>query len=199
MGSIVVTIGVLELGQLAGAQLVAARYLWPIIVPAAVVTGVRTSSLRGNDLVVALGAFCLITAGTHAKTFLSTGSASGIGVEDWRSATTALRQRTAGVPLLVLYRSGFVEEDAEPLGSASPATLAPMRSPGEGRPAWDVLSLTYNRLYIIAFTAVVFAAVHVMLKHTRIGLHIRATSQNRAMASAMGVRCTVVDAMTSYV
>jgi Dolichyl-phosphate-mannose-protein mannosyltransferase len=144
LGGIVATIVCLELAQLAGAQLVTGRYLWPIIVPAAVVAGVRASSLRGSDLVVALGAFGLITAGTHVKTFLSAGSASGIGAEDWRSATTALRQRAAGVPLLVLYRSGFVEEDADPLGSASPATLAPMRSPGDARPAWHVLSLTYR-------------------------------------------------------
>jgi hypothetical protein len=162
LGCIVATIACLELGQLVGAQLVAGRYLWPIIVPAAVVAGVRASSLRGSDLVVALGAFGAITAGTHVKTFLSTGSASGIGVEDWRSATTALRQRAAGVPLLVLYRSGFVEEDADPLGSASPATLAPMRSPGEGRPAWHVLSLTYrwdNPRREIYFTSVIAPAV----------------------------------------
>jgi hypothetical protein len=162
LGSMAVTIGGLELGQLAGAQLVTARYLWPIIVPAAVVTGVRASSLRARDLLVALGAFGLITAGTHAKTFLSTGSASGIGVEDWRSATTALRHRSSSVPLLVLYRSGFVEDDLEPLGTASPATRAPLRSPGEARPRWDVIPLTYrwdNPARARYFTRVIAPAV----------------------------------------
>jgi urea transport system permease protein len=71
-------------------------------------------------------------------------------------------------------------------------------------PAWmsgtfvinEALSITYNRLYIIGFTAVVFAAVMLVLRHTKIGLHIRAVAQNRAMARAMGVRSTWVDAAT---
>ena len=71
-------------------------------------------------------------------------------------------------------------------------------------PAWmsgtlqlnDALSITYNRLYIVIFTLLVFAALLVVLKYTRIGLEIRAVSQNRAMAKAMGIRSEWVDAMT---
>jgi urea transport system permease protein len=58
------------------------------------------------------------------------------------------------------------------------------------------LSLTLNRLYIIAFTLAVFAVLGVVLKRTRLGLDIRAVSQNRAMARAMGIRTGWVDAMT---
>jgi urea transport system permease protein len=58
------------------------------------------------------------------------------------------------------------------------------------------LSLTLNRLYIILFTLVVFAVLLVVLKRTRRGLEIRAVSQNRAMARAMGIRTEWVDAMT---
>ena len=71
-------------------------------------------------------------------------------------------------------------------------------------PAWmsgtlqlnQALSVTYNRLYIVVFTVLVFAALLVVLKRTRIGLEIRAVSQNRPMARAMGVRSSWVDAMT---
>jgi urea transport system permease protein len=71
-------------------------------------------------------------------------------------------------------------------------------------PAWmsgslrlnDALTITYNRLYIVIFTLVVFSLSLIVLKRTRIGLEIRAVSQNRAMAKAMGIRTEWVDAVT---
>jgi urea transport system permease protein len=60
----------------------------------------------------------------------------------------------------------------------------------------DALEITYNRLYIVIFTLIVFTLVQLVLKRTRLGLDIRAVSQNRAMAKAMGVRTELVDAMT---
>lgn len=58
------------------------------------------------------------------------------------------------------------------------------------------LSLTYNRLYILAFCILVFFALLMVLKKTTLGLQVRAVSQNRAMARAMGIRSKWVDAMT---
>lgn len=71
-------------------------------------------------------------------------------------------------------------------------------------PAWmsgsmeinPVLSITYNRLYIFIFGLLVFFALLVILKKTSLGLKVRAVSQNRAMARAVGVRANWVDAMT---
>ena len=60
----------------------------------------------------------------------------------------------------------------------------------------DALAITYDRLYIVIFTLIVFALIQLVLKRTRIGLDIRAVSQNRAMAKAMGIRTEWVDAMT---
>jgi urea transport system permease protein len=60
----------------------------------------------------------------------------------------------------------------------------------------DALAITHNRLYIIVFTLIVFSLVVLSLKRTRIGLNIRAVSQNRAMAKAMGIRTEWVDAIT---
>jgi urea transport system permease protein len=59
-----------------------------------------------------------------------------------------------------------------------------------------MLSLTYNRLYIILFCAMVFLALVMILKKTPLGLQVRAVSQNRPMARAMGIRSERVDALT---
>ncbi|HTF95410.1 MAG TPA: urea ABC transporter permease subunit UrtB [Cellvibrio sp.] len=59
-----------------------------------------------------------------------------------------------------------------------------------------VLSITYNRLYILIFGLLVFFALLIILKKTTLGLKVRAVSQNRAMARAVGVRANWVDAMT---
>ena len=60
----------------------------------------------------------------------------------------------------------------------------------------EALALTYSRLYIVAFTLIVFAALVVVMEGTRLGLEIRAVAQNRAMARAIGIRSGWVDAMT---
>ncbi|MGR5389701.1 urea ABC transporter permease subunit UrtB [Vibrio crassostreae] len=59
-----------------------------------------------------------------------------------------------------------------------------------------MLSLTYNRLYIILFCGLVFMGLLMVLKKTSLGLQVRAVSQNRGMARAMGIRSERVDAMT---
>ena len=65
--------------------------------------------------------------------------------------------------------------------------------------SWEinpVLSLTLNRLYILAFALLVFFALVMILKKSSLGLNVRAVSQNRNMAKAMGVKTEWVDAMT---
>src|SRR3984885_8694765 len=54
------------------------------------------------------------------------------------------------------------------------------------------LTLTYNRLYIILFAFLVLAA----LRFTSLGLAMRAVTQNRQMAAAMGIRTPWIDALT---
>jgi len=65
--------------------------------------------------------------------------------------------------------------------------------------AWEIngiLSLTWNRLYILVFCLIVFAGLIIVLKKTSLGLQVRAVSQDRSMARAMGVRSNWIDAMT---
>ena len=60
----------------------------------------------------------------------------------------------------------------------------------------DALGITYNRFYIVIFTLLIFSLILLVMKRTRIGLEIRAVSQNRRMAKAMGIRTEWVDATT---
>ncbi|WP_422828378.1 urea ABC transporter permease subunit UrtB [Vreelandella gomseomensis] len=60
----------------------------------------------------------------------------------------------------------------------------------------DALSLTLNRMYVLGFALVVFAGLILIMRHTRLGLEVRAVTQNRAMARSMGIRATRVDIMT---
>jgi urea transport system permease protein len=60
----------------------------------------------------------------------------------------------------------------------------------------DAFSVTYNRLYIVFFMLIVFLGLQLVLKRTSLGLKVRAVSQNRAMARAMGVRTEWIDAAT---
>ncbi len=60
----------------------------------------------------------------------------------------------------------------------------------------DFFSITYNRLYIIFFCLAVFFLLRHILQHSRLGLEVRAVSQNRAMAQNMGVRSARVNALT---
>ena len=72
-----------------------------------------------------------------------------------------------------------------------------------GNPSWmsgafelGGLTITYNRLWIICFALAVFVALLGMLRLTRLGLEMRAVTQNRAMAAAMGIRTARIDALT---
>ena len=55
------------------------------------------------------------------------------------------------------------------------------------------LILPYNRMVVIAFTVLVLLAMWLLIARTRLGLFVRAVTQNRAMASCVGVRTPRVD------
>ncbi len=57
------------------------------------------------------------------------------------------------------------------------------------------LSITYGRMWIIVFAMLVFAALQIVLRATSFGLKMRAVTQNRRMASAMGIDTNRVDAL----
>ena len=72
-----------------------------------------------------------------------------------------------------------------------------------GTPLWmsgstqvGQLTITYNRLAIIVFAAMVLFALMAVLRFTSLGLRMRAVTQNRRMAAAMGIRTPWIDALT---
>ena len=72
-----------------------------------------------------------------------------------------------------------------------------------GAPSWmsgafelGGLTLTYGRVWIIVFAMAVFAILVLVLRHTSFGLQMRAVTQNRRMASSMGIRTNWTDALT---
>ncbi len=72
-----------------------------------------------------------------------------------------------------------------------------------GAPSWmsgafqlGQLNITYGRLWIVVFALIVFASLILLLRKTPLGLYMRAVTQNRPMAAAVGIRTPRVDALT---
>ena len=72
-----------------------------------------------------------------------------------------------------------------------------------GNPSWmsgafefGHLTITYNRMWIVVFTLAVFFGLLGVLRFTRIGLEMRAVTQNRRMAASMGIKTANVDMLT---
>ena len=58
---------------------------------------------------------------------------------------------------------------------------------------WSTLVLPWNRIAIIAFSALVLIGTGLILARTRLGLFVRGVTQNRSMAGALGVPTARVD------
>ena len=72
-----------------------------------------------------------------------------------------------------------------------------------GNPSWmsgafdlGQITITYNRLWIIVFTLLIFVGLLALLRFTRLGLEMRAVTQNRTMAASMGIKTSRIDALT---
>jgi urea transport system permease protein len=72
-----------------------------------------------------------------------------------------------------------------------------------GAPSWmsgafqlGQLNITYGRLWIVVFALIVFVSLILVLRKTPLGLYMRAVTQNRPMAAAVGIRTPRVDALT---
>lgn len=75
----------------------------------------------------------------------------------------------------------------------------PVITPSWMSAAWapnGAISFNYNRLYIVVFSIVVLLSLALLLKKTLFGLQMRAVTQNRPMASSMGIKQNWIDAMT---
>ena len=88
---------------------------------------------------------------------------------------------TFGISLLLMQavRSIFGAQNVE---VANPSWMS------GGIALYPGLILPYNRLVILVFALAVVAIAWAVLNRTRLGLFVRATTQNRTMAACVGVR-----------
>jgi len=141
---VVVQIGFVEFAALSGLTLVASRYLSVIVIPVAILGGTAVARLPRRERAAPVVCFVGLTAYAYGSAFITVGTFSGAGPEDWRRTVAAMR-KAAGDDreTLVLYRSGFVEQDAAP-AVLKDVDRAPLRSPGQSTPNWTVVPLTYR-------------------------------------------------------
>jgi urea transport system permease protein len=124
--------------------------------------------------------------------FFITG-AVGVGIE--RSVIRYLYGRPLET-LLATWGISLILQQA--IRTAFGPTNREVGSPSWMSGAFEVgqLTITYNRMWIIVFTFLVFIALLGLLRFTRMGLEMRAVTQNRQMAAAMGIKTARVDALT---
>ncbi len=93
---------------------------------------------------------------------------------------------TWGISLMLqqLVRSTF---GAQNVGVENPAWMS------GGLQVLSNVTLPWNRIYIIVFAVLVLLAMALVIGKTRLGLFVRGVTQNRAIASCMGVNTARVD------
>ena len=96
---------------------------------------------------------------------------------------------TWGISLVIIQfvRMTFGAQNVE---VSNPAWLSGGKEPVQG------LMFTYNRLGIMIFVLCVVLAVRYILTRTNMGLKVRAVTQNRPMASSMGIFTSRIDMWT---
>lgn len=98
---------------------------------------------------------------------------------------------TFGVSLLMMQTVRLVF-GAQNVDVSNPSWMSGSVAPlAEWLPTFVV---AYNRLYILGFSLVVVFSLYLVLNKTRLGLFIRACTQNRSMAACVGIRTRKVDA-----
>lgn len=79
--------------------------------------------------------------------------------------------------------------------------LTAVRTPAVLSGGWEITShlvLPYNRLFIIGLCLFMICITYYTLYRTRLGLRVRAVTQNRSMSSCLGIETGKVDAITFF-
>jgi urea transport system permease protein len=122
--------------------------------------------------------------------------AGGIGVLLERSVIRFLYGRPLETLLATWGVSLILQQAVRSIfGSPNKAVSNPSWMTGGFDPIGG-FTITWNRLYIILFCFIVLGVLAQILNRTSFGLHMRAVTQNRPMASAMGIRTARIDALT---
>ena len=140
-----VHIGFLHLLVYFGINLHHGRYIIVIVIPAILLASAALARLPRYLASMPLAYWLLFVGICFTIDFRVYGSLSGAGFQDWRNAVTCLDNLVRSEPkTLVLYRSGFVQEDDLIKGKITPAALSPLRSPGHQPVSWNLIELTYS-------------------------------------------------------
>ncbi|MCS6780526.1 MAG: urea ABC transporter permease subunit UrtB [Geminicoccaceae bacterium] len=121
------------------------------------------------------------------------------GVAGW-AIERGVISRLYGRPLetlLATFGISLILQQAVRLGIG--ATNREVVTPSWMSGLWEPvpgLALTTNRIVIVLFAIAVFLLLLALVRGTRLGLEIRAVTQNRRMAETMGIRTPRVDALT---
>jgi urea transport system permease protein len=98
--------------------------------------------------------------------------------------------------LLATWGVGLILQKVMSLGFGQEAKLLGPPSFLDG--SWQVGSVTFGvyRVFVVAFTVFCLATLYLAFFKTSFGLKVRAVTQNRAMASAVGISTRRVDSLT---
>jgi urea transport system permease protein len=122
--------------------------------------------------------------------------AGAVGVVLERTVIRFLYRRPLET-LLATWGIGLVLQQA--VRSIFGAPNRAVANPGWMTGGFDLVggfTVTWNRVCIILFCPLVLGVLVLILRRTRFGLDMRAVTQNRSMASVMGIRTARVDALT---
>ncbi len=95
---------------------------------------------------------------------------------------------TLGISLILIQLARSIFGDLTTV--KAPAILSGGITLGSG------LILPYNRLFIIGLTIVIFIGVYLLFQRTRLGVRIRAVTQNRNMSACVGISTKKIDMIT---
>lgn len=143
--TIVVQLFVMSGAARLGINLLEPRYMAVLIVPAVVLAGAAYANLPFYFTCAPLCFWVFFLAVSFLINLSAYGSFSRAGSQDWRKAVHCLDEIIRKEPqTIVLYRSGFVEEDGLMRGKVNSADMAPLRSPAHLPVAWNLIPLTYS-------------------------------------------------------
>ena len=146
VAGVVAQIAFLQLLDFFGTNLLHQRYMLVILVPAVLIATIALQAVPRKILVVPMAYWLIFIGVSFAMNFKAYGTFSRTGFQDWRYAVGCLRNLVRNEPeAVVLYRSGFVEED-DRVNDVKPstATFSPLLSPGTQPFSWNLIPLTYS-------------------------------------------------------
>lgn len=146
--SVVVSIALLEILGILGVNLLERRYMIPVTVPAVIIAAIAFAWMPRKIVVISLTYWLLFTGMAFALNFRAYKTFSTAGFQDWRKATTCLVKLTQrDHNPLILFRSGFVEEDLRTRRESPPSVVfAPLYGTASASKPSNLIPLTYSWL-----------------------------------------------------